>query len=177
MNAAAAVNNRGQVVGGSLLSDNQTFRAYIWTKETGMQEMGALKGDTTATPSAINDSGQVSGTSCDSDGNCRAFLWQNGVMTDLNTLAPPDAPLYLLMANWINNSGTMVGLGVDMKTGDVRGYIATPCGKQSTAAWRQGGGTGQAEAAGERPKVVLPEKVREMLLRRLLLPRPTGDAR
>ncbi|MGO9648806.1 MAG: hypothetical protein ACLPOO_12195, partial [Terriglobales bacterium] len=34
----------------------------------------------------INQEGQVTGQSCDQNGNCRAFLWQDGVMTDLNSL-------------------------------------------------------------------------------------------
>jgi hypothetical protein len=33
----------------------------------------------------------------------RAFLWQNGVMTDLNILIPADSLLYLLFAHGINS--------------------------------------------------------------------------
>jgi probable HAF family extracellular repeat protein len=36
----------------------------------------------------INDQGHVIVQSCDINFNCRAALWQDGVMTDLNTLTP-----------------------------------------------------------------------------------------
>lgn len=41
-----------------------------------------------------------------------AFLWKDGVMTDLNALIPSDSPLYLLAAFWINDSGEIAGFGV-----------------------------------------------------------------
>ena len=63
-----------------------------------MQDLGTLDRDSSSFGGWINDKGQVVGWSCDVDGNCRAYLWQNKVMTDLNTLIPPNSPLYLLLA-------------------------------------------------------------------------------
>ena len=59
-------------------------------------------------------------------GNPRAFVWRNGVMTDLNTLVPADSPLYLLTAFAVNDSGEIVGFGAT-EDGDLHGFLATPC--------------------------------------------------
>jgi probable HAF family extracellular repeat protein len=50
--------------------------------------LGTLPGDVSSGAKDINNKGQVVGQSCDINQNCRAFLWQNGMMTDLNTLVP-----------------------------------------------------------------------------------------
>lgn len=73
--------------------------------------------------------------------NPRAFLRQNGVMTDLNTLIPANSPLHLLLACSINSSGQIVGLAVT-SGGELHGYLATPSGLTST-----GSGTASATNA------------------------------
>ena len=74
--AGAAVNNRGEVVGASILADEKSMHSYVWTKEAGMLDTGTIGSDLSAYPTAINDSGQVVGGSCDTDftGNCRATV-------------------------------------------------------------------------------------------------------
>jgi len=179
INAAAGINNLGQVVGGSTLPDNQTLHAYLWTKQTGMQDIGLLGSDAMALPTAINNTGQVVGASCDNNGNCRAFFWQTKTMTDLNTLIPPNSPLYLLFANWINDSGEIVGLALETGTGNTHAFLATPCGNHISSAWCEGDTVGTAAGLDhlmEGPKVVLPENVRKTLQRRLpQLPGPSID--
>lgn len=71
---------------------------------------------------AINNRGQVVGTSCADPffDNCRAFLWQDGVMTDLNTLIPTSSSLSLVIANDITDRGEIVGFAIDQNTGDYR---------------------------------------------------------
>ena len=56
----------------------------------------------------------------------RAFLWEKGVMTDLNTLiAKNPANLYLIQAESINSRGEIIGLAVD-GTGLSHGFLAIP---------------------------------------------------
>jgi probable HAF family extracellular repeat protein len=124
-NHACAINNQGQVVGHSDLTGDTTFHAYLWTKETGMRDIGTLPGDFASLANAINDSGQVVGASLDSMFNLRAVAWQNGVPVDMNTLIPANTGLFLLIAGQINSRGQIVGIGVT-STGDVHGFLATP---------------------------------------------------
>lgn len=84
-NHACALNNRGQVVGHSELPNDTTFHGFLWTRETGMRDLGTLSGDYASLALGINDSGEVVGGSLDASFNPRALLWEKGVMTDLNT--------------------------------------------------------------------------------------------
>jgi probable HAF family extracellular repeat protein len=88
--------------------------------------LGTLPGDVESVASAINDNGQVTGQSCDAKENCRGFLWQDGVMTDLNTLVPADSALDLPDPADINSRGEIVGLGVRKSTGELRAFLLTP---------------------------------------------------
>ena len=91
-----------------------------------MTDLGTLGGDFSSAAFAINDSSQVVGLSCDVNSNCRAFLWQNGLMTDLNALTA-GSPLYLISAADINSRGEIVGIGVDPNTGERLAFAAVPC--------------------------------------------------
>jgi probable HAF family extracellular repeat protein len=163
-NVVFGINNRTQIVGYSDLPGDTTYDAFLWQKPTGMIDLGTLSGDFGSEGDGINNKGQVAGGSWDINDNERAFLWQNGVMTDLNTLIPPDCPLYLLEAYGINDSGLIVGLAYQNSTGDFHAFLAAPTRGQ----W----------AISERPKVVLPENVRKLLQQRrggrfgVKLPRP-----
>ena len=128
-NHACAINNQGLVVGHSDLTGDTTFHAYLWTRETGMRDLGTLPGDFASLAIGINDRGEVVGGSLDVNFNIRASLWQNGAMTDLNTLIPANSGLYLLLAESINSSGEIVGFGVT-NTGEVHGFLATPRGRR-----------------------------------------------
>jgi probable HAF family extracellular repeat protein len=68
-----------------------------------MVELGSL-GGARAFPYAINERGQVVGSSQTVDGSTHAFLWQDGVMTDLGTLGG-----HYSIATDINNRGQIVG--------------------------------------------------------------------
>jgi probable HAF family extracellular repeat protein len=124
-NIAYDINNRGQVVGSSDLPGDTTFHAFLWTRKTGMQDLGALSGDIASVSLSINDAGSVVGASLDANFDPRAFLWENGVMTDLNTLIAGDSPLYLITGCSVNSRGEITGLGLT-STGETHTYLATP---------------------------------------------------
>ena len=125
-NLAIGVNDLGQVVGNSDLPGDTANHAFLWSKGKGMKDLGTLHGDAISAAFSINNSGRVVGTSLDANFSPRAFVWQNGVMTDLNTLIPTSSTLYLLIACSINSEGQIVGFGVDTLTGETHGYIAIP---------------------------------------------------
>jgi hypothetical protein len=86
-------------------------------------------------------------------------------MTDLNTLIPSSSPLFLLDGNGINSRGEVVGDALQVSSGEVHAYLATPCngrcedGAEGTPA--------AGNATGERPKIALPENVRNLLRQQL----------
>lgn len=125
-NHACALNNRGQVVGHTDLKGDETFHGFVWSAETGMQDIGTLPGDYASLTLGINDQGALVGVSLDQNFNSRAILLQNGAMTDLNTIVSSNPQkLYLAQANSINASGEIVGLAADA-AGNLHGFLATP---------------------------------------------------
>ena len=136
-----------------------------------MKNLGALYGDVDSAGLGINEAGDAVGVSFDEDGDPRAFLRKNGVMTDLNTLPPADSPLYLLFAHGIDSRGEIVGFGVD-GAGNVHAFVATPCdgSHAETTDDRKGAAVERCETS-ERPRVVLSESARRALQRQLRLGR------
>lgn len=129
---ACSINNQGQVAGHSDLTGDSTFHTFLWTWETGMKDLGTLPGDFASTAISINDRGAISGTSMDSNFNPRAFVWENGTMTDLNAAASSNPQkLYLLAAYSINARGEIVGIAVNA-AGDPHGFLAVPDSAQSS---------------------------------------------
>ncbi|MGO9515986.1 MAG: hypothetical protein ACLPND_02985 [Candidatus Korobacteraceae bacterium] len=127
INIPGGINNRGEIVGGSQ-SASGAPHAFLWTRDTGMQDLGTLAGDIGSTAPCchtINNKGQVVGSSFPGPfGSGRAFLWQNGTMTDLNSLLPASLPWYLLQALSINDAGQIAGYGTI--NGEVHAFLATP---------------------------------------------------
>jgi len=118
---AYGINNAGQVAGTSEAFTGS--RAFMWQNDV-MTNLGVLPGHVFSSASGINDAGQVVGTSGAPTGETffgnssastgqRAFLWQNGIMTNLGVLGEvPEASDYS-GATGINNSGQVVVNGVD----------------------------------------------------------------
>jgi probable HAF family extracellular repeat protein len=131
-NTPMALNNHGQIVGFSDLPGDQhganpNFHAFLWTQSRGIQDLGTLPGDAISEALGINDQGQVVGVSYGAGfTNPRAFLWQDGVMTDLNTLIPSGSSLYLQAAQEINDLGEIVGQASDQTTGNAPAFLLIP---------------------------------------------------
>jgi probable HAF family extracellular repeat protein len=163
-NIGLAINNQGQVVGASSLNDQATpFEsndAFLWTRETGMRDLGTLPGDVNSVGLGINDRGEVVGQSGDADGNSRGFLYENGVMYDLNTLIPAGSPLFVLFASAINSSGEIVGFGMT-KAGDMHAFLATPTSGEDVS------GSFSSAAQGVTSPMALSEDARKTLQQRL----------
>jgi probable HAF family extracellular repeat protein len=101
------MNNRGQVVGVMDLAGDQVGHAFLWDKKEGLKDLGTLEGySVSAYANWINDAGEIVGES-DSLTASRAFLWKNGAMTDLGTVAGDTCS----GAKSINSRGQIVGWG------------------------------------------------------------------
>src|SRR4051794_15020558 len=126
-NLAININNKGHVVGTSALKDETTNRAFLWTEEGGMRNLGALNEDDPNSGAAgINDFDEITGISVPADGPPSAFVWRNGHMTDLNTVVCGSGNLHLIGGFSINNDGEIVGMAADIETGEPHGFLAVP---------------------------------------------------
>jgi probable HAF family extracellular repeat protein len=127
-NTPTNINQRGDVVGFAGAPndpDGNFLQAFIWTAEGGMQPLGFLPGDVHSEAYGINERRQVVGLSCDANGNCRAFIWENGVMKDLNDLKPASYTARLEQAKDINEEGEIAGRSIDA-TGVRKAFLAVP---------------------------------------------------
>lgn len=171
-NTPAAINNLGEIVGFSDLPGDESgapnFHAFLWTSQSGMQDLGTLPGDVYSEALDINIQGQIVGLSCSANfASCHAFIWENGMMTDLNTLIPPDSPLYLVSAGSITDSGEITGQASDQSAGTTPAFRAVPTSAEGANAIQ----SAPAGRVGYVPRVAMPDNLRQMLLHRLGLDR------
>jgi probable HAF family extracellular repeat protein len=122
---ALNLNNHAEVIGSSDLPGDANFHAFLWTRETGMQDLGTVQGDVDSAAIGINDVGQIVGVSIDANFNARAFLRQGQELIDLNTFVPAGSPLYLFSACSINAAGEIIGIAID-NGGNFHAYLAVP---------------------------------------------------
>jgi uncharacterized membrane protein len=130
-NAAKDLNSRGHVVGFSSLSDNVTFNAFLWTRETGkMKALVPIKGIANSIAIALNDSDEVVGSSISSTfSTMTATIWKHGVPVDLNTLIPAKSSLYLIFGCSINSRGQILGLATNLAGTVYHAYELIPVGE------------------------------------------------
>ncbi len=127
--AAFAINDIGQAVGYTGITNTwNPNHAFLVTASNGqwkipaggpdpanvlMQDLGTL-GDRSldSYAYAINNYSWVVGTSATAADTNAAFLWRNGVMTNLNDLIPPGSGWVLTNATGINAHNEIVGSGL-----------------------------------------------------------------
>ena len=122
------INDGGDVVGFSnprgVVGIDFNPHAFLWTRTSGIRDLGTLPGDDNSQGLGINRARQVVGVS--SGATNRAFLWENGVMKDLNTLVGPGFPDQLIVAQHINDAGVIVGRARLHDTNIQVPFVATP---------------------------------------------------
>jgi len=96
--AATGINNLDQVVGTASTAGSKSH-AFLWENGS-LTDLGTLPGAIEATANAINDHGQIVGSS-----SGQAFLYENGIMIQLPTLGGVGGA-----ATDINTHGQVVGL-------------------------------------------------------------------
>ena len=129
-NVAYVINNWGQIAGKVRSADGTTYVAALWQPDGTLTILGILPEDFAAFATGINDRGQVVGNNFDSNFNwSHGFIWQGGVMTDLNTLIPADSNLFIISASNINERGQISGMATVQTgphAGDIHAYLLTP---------------------------------------------------
>ena len=159
-NTPTAINNEGTVVGFSLPAGQDgtlNFEAFLWTQTGGLQRLGKLQpSDSRSEALGVNAESQVVGLSVGTVP--RAFIWQNGVMSDLNSMTVAGSQ-FLLLANDINDRGEISGESFDPSTGDAPAFVGIPTLGGS-------GPTGQAIAHRIQMKAP-PDEVRRRVQQRL----------
>src|SRR2546430_1382832 len=117
---AHAINEIGQIVGGSQGPAPDSVHAFLWDAGT-MRDLGTL-GGSESEGFGINDAGQVVGRSATASGDMHAFLWDASVMADLGTLG----------------GYSSVGVGINDR-GQVIGWSGTATGYTHAFLWDAGG--------------------------------------
>jgi probable HAF family extracellular repeat protein len=125
-----AINEHGDVVGFASTPgsdpDNPIFHAFLWTKHDGIRDLGALPGDLSSQAFGINERGQIVGVSTGGPSGPRAFLWEKGVMMDLNTLKGAGYTARLELAGDINDIGEITGRAFDPIANVRTAFLAIP---------------------------------------------------
>jgi len=154
-NIAFVINNRGQIAGKVRSADGTHYVAALWQPDGTLTFHEPLPGDLDAFATGINNRGQVVGNDFDPNFNwSHGFIWQNQVMTDLNTLIPADSNLSIISASNINDHGQISGMATVLTgphTGNIHAYLLTPSDEEI--------GKSVADVIRTSPKITLPANV------------------
>jgi probable HAF family extracellular repeat protein len=128
--SAAAINESGLVVGASGRTDPETYE--VTSKSVIFQN-----GQITALPVPssesyamdVNGAGHIVGIMRATSGFAKyhAYIAIDGVVTNLNSLIPPDKGLHLAFAHAINDAGQIVGVAYDAQSRH-HAFLLTPGG-------------------------------------------------
>jgi len=126
---AYCINDAGQIVGEAMNNKGDSHATLFDPTGAGNNlDLGTLGGrDSWAW--SINDVGQIVGEAEDTEGNYRATLFDPtgaGNNIDLNILIDPASGWMLISASDINNSGWIVGQGINPQ-GESHAFLLVPC--------------------------------------------------
>lgn len=126
-----AINNSRQIAAGGTFDEDHPegfiSGGFFW--EDGVWTfVGMLPGYDSMALTGLNDAGQLVGWSRDIQNGQHpdtGFIWQDGIMTNLNDLIPPGSDLQIQRAEGINSTGQIAAVGHDA-AGDVVALLLTP---------------------------------------------------
>ena len=116
------LNNRG-VVAGTYYDKNERVCGFHLHRSR-VEKIGSLLHSYQTDVRAINNLGQIIGSSDYHAGKSHAFLYSQGKMTDLNNRIHAGSGWVLESANGINDKGQIVGTGIH--NGKTRAFMLTP---------------------------------------------------
>jgi probable HAF family extracellular repeat protein len=122
---ATAINNVGRVAGGSDVAGTTVRHPFLWS-DGKLHDLGILPGHAWGEALGMNDGSDIVGYSASHEGapNAEAFLYTRGMLTNLNSLIPPDTGWTLAEAHDINSSGQIAGWG--SVSGRTHAFLLTP---------------------------------------------------
>ena len=127
---ASAINSLGVIVGSSGRTDPDTYEQFYkpFIYESGQMRAIPVPG-TESFGGDVNDAGDVVGTMRAGGAVTpwHAWIYKNGVVTNLNSVKPTGTGLHLAFANAINNAGQIAGVAMDAQ-GRYHGFLLTPGG-------------------------------------------------
>jgi probable HAF family extracellular repeat protein len=134
-NDAYAINGHGQAVGYVSTTDGTTIVAALWPNGVhgAVTNLGILPGDGAAFATGINNRGQVVGSTFNSQGWSRGFIWQDNVMTDLNSLVRRNSNFRIIAASNINERGQISGMATVLTGPDankIHAILLTPSNEE-----------------------------------------------
>jgi probable HAF family extracellular repeat protein len=163
---AQCLNERGQIAGYAG-NPGAAFSAVLWRNgaDGAVTNLGILPGDSASFATGINSKGQVVGSDFDPHGNwSNGFIWQDGVMTNLNKLISADSNLYIIAASNINDRGQISGMArvqAGPHAGNLHAFLLIPVQGRI--------GTSMADFAGTHPHAILHANACHDSLQRLRL--------
>ena len=125
--SVAGINNKGDVIGNAENAQG-AWIGFVSHDGGPLISLGTLPGYGNVMPRSINDSGQIVGYA--GNGSTAAFLYQNGILTNLNSLLSPSVSnINLLDAYAINNAGQIVAEGILKGENSPQLFLLTPDGQ------------------------------------------------
>lgn len=113
-NTPMMINERGDVVGFAGVPNDPLGALtppFLWTRQGGFRFLPMLQGDIAGAATSINMRRQVVGYSNDANNNFHPWIWQDGVVRNLNDLVEPGSQLTgpIELAFDINDRGEITG--------------------------------------------------------------------